>query len=443
MGWQDAPAVQAAPAWASAPAVQSQPPSMSMGDMASGAVQNFPSSALNLGKNIIAPVMHPIETATNLYHLGAGIIEKATGMGGADEATANSVGQYFADRYGGIENVKRTIATDPAGFMADASVVLGGGGAAAKLGGLSKVAEGAQIVNPISLGLKGAGAAANLTGKGLAEALGVTTGAGGQSIKAAYGAGLQGGDAAAAFTNNLRGNVPMQGVVSDARDALRQLRENRSDEYLAGMGGVNSDPTVLSLSPVDAAVAKVSSVRNFKGVDTSESTAAVRQQIADKLAEWKALNPADYHTPAGFDALKQSIGDIKDSTPYGTPSRVVANQAYNAVRNAVAAQAPEYNATMQAYGDASDNISDIEKTLSLGPNASTDTSIRKLQSALRDNVNTTYGRRTDLANELAANGAPNLIESIAGQTLSSPTTRGIGKLMVAGELPGMATAVGL
>jgi hypothetical protein len=54
------------------------------------------------------------------------------------------------------------------------------------------------------------------------------------------------------------------------------------------------------------------------------------------------LDPAEFHTPEGIDPLKQKIGDIRDATQYGTPERVAANGIYNAVRQTIVDQAPEY-----------------------------------------------------------------------------------------------------
>lgn len=51
---------------------------------------------------------------------------------------------------------------------------------------------------------------------------------------------------------------------------------------------------------------------------------------------------------------------------------------------------------MKNYENASNLIREIEKTLSLNPKASIDTALRKLQSVMRDNVNTNYGKRGDL-----------------------------------------------
>ena len=43
-----------------------------------------------------------------------------------------------------------------------------------------------------------------------------------------------------------------------------------------------------------------------------------------EIADWKNSDPQIYHTPVGMDALKQRIGDIKDSLPFNTPERLVA-----------------------------------------------------------------------------------------------------------------------
>lgn len=108
---------------------QQQPAPMTAGDVASGAIRNFPSSAGRFVKDIAEPIMHPIETAKTIGKVGLGAAEYATGgaIGTEHEPYAAAVGKFFVDRYGGIENVKHTLATDPVGFAADLSTVLTGG----------------------------------------------------------------------------------------------------------------------------------------------------------------------------------------------------------------------------------------------------------------------------------------------------------------------------
>ena len=79
---------------------------------------------------------------------------------------------------------------------------------------------------------------------------------------------------------------------------------------------------------------------------------------------------------------------------------------------------------MKAYQEASDQITEIERALSLGKKASADTSMRKLQSLMRNNVNTNYGQRMSLAKELEAQGGQ-MLPALAGQALNTWTPRGL------------------
>jgi hypothetical protein len=67
-----------------------------------------------------------------------------------------------------------------------------------------------------------------------------------------------------------------------------------------------------------------------------------------------------------------------DNTERGSPAQKVATQVYNVVKDQIVKQAPEYAKTM-ADEKASNLIREMEKTLSLNPKASVDTTLRKLQ----------------------------------------------------------------
>jgi hypothetical protein len=76
-----------------------------------------------------------------------------------------------------------------------------------------------------------------------------------------------------------------------------------------------------------------------------------------------------------------------------------------------------------------DYASELKKALNLGNKASVDTALRKLQSVMRDNVNTNYGNRVNYAEMLEqASGKP-IMAQLAGQALSSPTPRGLQKVL--------------
>jgi hypothetical protein len=131
------------------PQAPAQSQGLSWSDVPGQALRNAPQSAVNLGKAIVQPIMDPVGTAKNLGKLVAGVGSKIVGsadtvseaVGGPDlqtpeqktyaEAPLNAVGQFYKDRYGSIEGLKRTLATDPVGAAADAATVLYGGGALA------------------------------------------------------------------------------------------------------------------------------------------------------------------------------------------------------------------------------------------------------------------------------------------------------------------------
>jgi len=149
--------------------------------------------------------------------------------------------------------------------------------------------------------------------------------------------------------------------------------------------------------------------------------------------EWKTLDPAQFHTPEGLDALKQKLGGILEGIPFEEKTaRTAANKVYNATKSEIEAQAPTYAKVMKGYQAASDQISEIERALSLGKKASNDTAMRKLQSLMRNNVQTNYGNRLTLANALEDKGGVDLLPSLAGQALSSVTPRSLSGQIGAG-----------
>ena len=210
-------------------------------------------------------VSSPIETAKTVGQLGYGILQntlpdEVVQLIGEDEESqqlASAVGEYFADRYGGMENIKRTIATDSAGFMADLAGVLSGGatiaakvvataakaGRGAKLAtvpaGLEKAAKYAARIDPITLGLVGLGKVAKVGNKKLiapavATTLSFTSGTGREAVSQAYKAGKEGGDALKRFRDSLTGKADPTEVVANARFNLDILYKQRRRNYLEG-----------------------------------------------------------------------------------------------------------------------------------------------------------------------------------------------------------------
>ncbi len=258
------------------------------------------------------------------------------------------------------------------------------------------------------------------------DALGFTTGAGSKAVREAAAAGYKGGSQAEAFQRNLRqAQANSYDVVNDAKKALDRIREDRSLAYRSGMVDIKNDKTILDTQPIVDKVREVQDRGVYKGKVIDKSASNTWDEINEAVQSWVKDNPADFHTPEGVDALKRRIGDIRDSLPFDTPARNAASNVYRAVRDQISNQAPGYARTMKDYEEASDVIEELEKSLSLGQKALPDTALRKLQSIMRNNANTNYGRREALGNILAEKGADTLFPSLAGQALSSPLPRSI------------------
>lgn len=279
---------------------------------------------------------------------------------------------------------------------------------------------------------KGAELAGKAAGFGAKHVLGWRTGAGAQSVEEAYKAGKEGGPGAQAFVDQMRGNAPSSDVVDAARDAVAQLRAERGAAYRAGIGNtIKNDATVLDFAPVNDAITKTSDIGAFKGVSTIPGAQKVREKISELVNQWQSLDPAEYHTPEGMDALKQAVwnlrydGELSSVAGPGKPGAKILDAVGNAIKGQIVKQAPGYADVMKDYQTASEELKEIEGTLSLNPKARVDTSLRKLQSIMRNNANTNYGARAELGQRLQDAGDGTLMPGIAGQMMSAKLPRGL------------------
>lgn len=411
------------------------------------ALSNIPSSSMNLVKNMASPILHPVDTFKALDNTVMGLGQKLIPGMQPQEQYVDAIGRAIGDRYGSMDALKNTLSNDPVGAAADvAGVAMGVGGLAKGAGrmipgkvgpmlqkGGAALSKGAQMVDPANIAMKAPGAVWKYGVEPVvSHTIGTTTGAGGMALREAAKAGQKGGRTAEAFQEQMRGVAPIQNVVDDAKSAVSAMRQEKSAAYRSGMADLSKDKTVLDFAPINKALKDAEEIGSFKGKSIAPSTKEVWDNISETVSDWKKLNPKEYHTPEGMDALKKAIGDIRDSTPYNTPSRLVADRVFTSIKGQIVSQAPEYAKVMKGYEKATELISDIEKTLSTGKGATIDTTIRKLQSVMRNNANTNYGRRVDLAQTLSQSGAPDLMPKLAGQALSSPTPRGLQALGATG-----------
>lgn len=417
-------------------------------------LKNIPSSAINVGKGIISAVAHPIDTVGGMLDVGAGAlhnilpesitqpIDKAFPSPATNRAVnaADAVGQFYKNRYGGLENLKNTLNTDPIGSLMDLSTVTGVGAMATpgKLGEAlnttSRVTNPINAVTPIVKPI--ANGIGNLVATGIGE-LGTHTGA--ESIKNAYQAGVENNKS---FTDNLLGKVPLTDVLESAKSGLQNMRTNSSKEYRENKANWASNQTPLDFTPIDKAFNNtVDSLKNGDHWKIGSAEQAKIQEIGDILSEWRKDPQA--HTAEGLDALKQRIDAVYPDNPAQSQVQRVISSTRNAVKQAIVDQAPDYAASMTSYEDAMNMQNEIKRALSLGDRASADTALRKLQSLTRNNVSTNYGNRLELAKALEEGGGKDILPALSGQALSAWTPRGLGKLSASATAGASLTHPGL
>jgi hypothetical protein len=345
--------------------------------------------------------------------------------------TANVVGQELVKPYSSTQGFKQTVQEDPFRILGDVSMLAGGAGAGLKAANIgAKTAQAgnvlsaaSNVLNPVTQAI----AATKAVGKG-AEAIGkgylaAKSGVGMEPIEQGIKAGAEGNQT---FLENMRDKVPSLQVLDDAKSNLAQMNADKMKEYRSGMVNIKNDKTVLDFTGIDNALKNAESLAYYKGKIKDQTAANVLEDMRKKVDDWKNSNPAEYHTPEGMDALKQTLYESFGKLgPEEKTAFSAGKQVYDSVKSEIGRQAPTYAEVMKGYSESSDLINEIERTLSLGNKASADTAMRKLQSLMRNNVNTNYGQRLSLAQELSNAGGKDLMPALAGQAMNSLTPRGL------------------
>lgn len=408
--------------------ITTAPETLTARQVAGQAFRNIPESGLQYGKDIFTAITDPIGTAKSIGELGLGIIQLAIPGEQANEQQAKAVGQYFANRYGGMENLKKTIATDPVGFLGDASVLLTGGASiAGKVGGLKEVAEAAkkagQVIDPLALPTKAVG--------GVTESvLGLTTGVGPEAIRTAFVSGATGGQQATDFARAMRSKDDPKQIVEEARKGIKTMAEKRKAEYQKSIKKAKASKKEIDFTPVLKSVDNIRKSFEFKGKTTLDAGGLRKlKEIEDAVLDW-SVDPK-FHTVEGLDALKKKIDNLMPEVDtFGKTAgkgAAVVTLARTTINNLIKEASPEYAKTMKAYEEAISLEKEMKKALSLGDKATADTALRKLLSVMRTNVNTNFGIRLELLKQLEKAGDVSLTPKIAGETLSGFTPTGLAR----------------
>jgi hypothetical protein len=281
---------------------------------------------------------------------------------------------------------------------------------------------------------------------GLRRGLGMTTGAGEEAIGQAFQAGKTGNQA---FMQNLKGEVPTSEVLDQAKDALANIRATRMAGYKEGIKSTMPSQEIVAGKPLPVPMKRLDfdpitskldeTIQSLKIETPTTSKFKIGKEELSKVKELESIvgewkKDSTLHTAEGLDALKQRLDALYPESPMQRQAQRAITAVRNSVKDTIVSQDKNYAKTMKAYEESLGLEREIEKALSLGDKTSADTAIRKLQSLTRNNANTSFAYRKELADALKTQGGVDLMPALAGQALSSYTPRG---------LAGQGTALGI
>ncbi len=415
-----------------------------------GFLANIPKSGATAIGNLVTAVLHPVDTIEGAAKILYGALNKNGGadgflnavnpiLAGANKLVPDSYKQqsavaidstiqFFKNRYGSIENLKKTAYKDPVGFLIDLSTLLDAGGSALKsVGDVSQISElskageiaskAGEITNPVNAGLKVIGKAANLG----ADTLGAVTGAGGGAIKEAV------TNPSAGYWEALYGKTSPEEIVAESKSALRGVKADRASTYQSQLADIKNAPATLDLTPLKS---ELQTQLTKYGIGTDEkgnlvfdnSTVSDPSEQSKIQSAYQDINRWDRTpsnvTPAGMDTLKRRLDNLYSPN---SDVRSFVTSLKSSTRQILNDNVPGYAEMTKHYQEATSFIDEVTKGLSLGDKTSADTALRKLASALKQNNEF----RTQLVKQLQEVGGKDITGKIAGYNLSSLIPRSI------------------
>tara|TARA_R110002096_G_scaffold405557_1_gene603639 strand:- start:27 stop:1496 length:1470 start_codon:yes stop_codon:yes gene_type:complete len=325
-------------------------------------LQTLERSGTQLAKDTIAPLLQPIETAKSIWELGKSLKNLLFVEGEQEnENIAKAVGEFFKERYGGIENIKKTFRTDPVGFAADLSIFLTAGATlpARVSGTTGKIAKvvgtTGKVIDPIGISAKAVkyGAMKPL-GHAIAGGLGWTTGSGGKALKTAYAAGYAGGDKAKAFSEGRAGSVDRAlKVQRNLANSLLDLKNKYRARWSNSDAGIKLKNVKFSAVDINKILKNIErkNKRDGRWIDDKDKE-LFKKISAIKTNIWGSTKRRN---GAGGDAYVDEINTLlKDN-----PNNPVLLELKTNVKSHINNKMPNYNKLTEGF----ENISKQEQTL--------------------------------------------------------------------------------
>lgn len=393
-------------------------------------ISNVPGSAAQFAKDMITPILSPIETATNLKELVSSTINLIKPGEQGNEELARQVGQYYKDRYGGFENIKNTISQDPVGFVGDLALGLTTGGAGLRATGqagkISQFAsEAGRLVDPAAATARGVGTGLNLAGRGARKVVGTATGLGEQPFKQA----LLGGEE---FTSAMRGKVDETEIVAEAKRGLDDLKEVRRKEFAKEQKELfpKLEEKKIASETRDRILNIVNDIRDEATRTSGVSRIRQGGDVQDVLKEVESVLKNAEKAVDGADLafIFEQLNDIGKGLDFTKQSGQVFADAKSRFKTELDQFTPDgYTEFLETYAQQSSDIDLLRREIGLGEKKSTSAAFTKLSRALR-NPKSALAKAFE---KLPENRKQKISESISGYLLSEALPAGLSRSLTA------------
>ena len=412
------------------------------------AINNVPSSSYQLINDIITPILSPIQTAKDLKALGSSVINLIRPEEQGNEQLAREVGNFFKERYGGIDNIKETFATDPMGMLSDVSIILTGGATLApKASATANVlTKASKLTSPIeNLAGKAIGTTASLTGEGVKQISGVLTGTGAGALDTAiqtgknYKTGLFANKVQKQkqkdFIDAIKGDISAEKITTDLEKAVKDIKTSKNIDYQNSLKKlklhekkINPDTIINKINAyLDQQSTKITLADGKTTMATgynrfSNKTNRLVNTIKKELDIIK--NNPNLHTAEVFHNLKFKIDDMYSKDASGGFAKTNIEIA-DLIDNQLGELSNGYKSMNKAYSTAKKLEKKLITELGLGNKKGATKIMNQLLSVMKDQNLTNYGTRLETLKTLDNITESNIFEKLAGTTLSNVVPSGI------------------
>jgi hypothetical protein len=261
-------------------------------------------------------------------------------------------------------------------------------------------------------------ATAENAGNLLSEISGKLTSSDPYAIKRSFEAGKEKNPAI--LEASKEGAVSGQELVNNVREAFENVKESRKQAYRKNIQTTKGNQVFLDFKPIREAFDQTVESLKSKNLGAEESkvgskTMNVVNDIKSILDDWESK--PELHTAGNLDDLKQRIDDVYENSMNNNQKRII-RETRNAVKDTIVKQDKNYEKTMADYEKGLELEREISRSLGLGDKVAVETTIRKLAQVFSKKGGLSNQYRMELLKELEKVGGKDIIDKLAGYSMS-------------------------